>query len=199
MNHLQKNEYIKWLQDIKKKISALRIKMALSANQELINLYWFLGSQIVEKQKTATWGSSFIDQFSKDLKTEFQDVAGFSPKNLRYCRAFYNFYADSAIWQQHVAKLNNTLENEKWQRPVAKTDSSTHNEIIVLTGQIPWGHNIHIFTKAKSFAEALFYINQTLANGWSRDNLGIDFEEKAFYDILKQLCKNATSLIQKIK
>ena len=37
--------------------------------------------------------------------------------------------------------------------------------------QIPWGHNIHIVSKSKSFDEALFYINTTIQNNYSRAEL----------------------------
>ncbi|TAF94203.1 MAG: DUF1016 family protein [Cytophagia bacterium] len=40
-----------------------------------------------------------------------------------------------------------------------------------LVAQIPWGHNILIFSKSKDTAEAFFYINETVENGWSRDSL----------------------------
>lgn len=37
-----------------------------------------------------------------------------------------------------------------------------------LVGQIPWGHNVLIITKAESIEEAIFYINKTVENNWSR-------------------------------
>ena len=39
--------------------------------------------------------------------------------------------------------------------------------------QMPWGHNILIFTKCSSVTEARFYIAQTLQQGWSRDVLAL--------------------------
>lgn len=41
-----------------------------------------------------------------------------------------------------------------------------------LVTQIPWGHNILIFSKSKDLSEARFYIQETIANGWSREILG---------------------------
>ena len=41
----------------------------------------------------------------KDVKEEFPNVGGSLAKNLRYCRACYQFYCDVEIWQQAVAKL----------------------------------------------------------------------------------------------
>lgn len=174
-------EYRTWFKTIKDRISASRIKAALSVNHELISLYWFLGSQIVEKQKTASWGSGFIDQFSKDLKAEYPDVNGFSPKNLRYCRAFFCFYSDLEIWQQAVAKLESGRDKQKWQHLVAENETADIKILVPhITGQLPWGHNIHIFTKTKSFDEAIFYIGQTIENGWSRDVLSLQIKSNLY-------------------
>ena len=181
MNEIQKKEYQKWLKKIKSRIATSRVKTALSANQELIKLYWFLGSQIVEKQETTIWGSGFINKFSKDLKDDFPDINGFSPKNLRYCRAFYAFYTNPLIWQQAVAKLEKSDRSDKWQQLVAKIDSFSPDSIIPkLTGQIPWSHNIHIFTKVQSFEEVIFYISETIENGWSRDVLAFQIKSDLY-------------------
>ncbi len=99
MNHLFRNgEYKNWLIELKSKIQQSQIKAALAVNSQLIMLYWELGRQIVEKQENAKWGSGFIEQLSKDLKTGFPEMGGFSAKNLRYCRAFYQYYSNSTIW-----------------------------------------------------------------------------------------------------
>lgn len=45
------------------------------------------------------------------------------------------------------------------------------DELEQLIFSIPWRHNIEIITKAKSIAEALFYVQQTLEQGWSRNVL----------------------------
>jgi predicted nuclease of restriction endonuclease-like (RecB) superfamily len=143
MNNIKTTqEYIAWLKSIKSRIAAARVKAALSANRELIELYWYLGCQIMEKQKTAKWGSGFIDQFSKDLTDAFPDIAGFSPKNLRYCRAFYNFYNHPLIWQQIVAKLKDSHENEKWQQTVAKTDSIAIKSLKSQIATSSWGSKL---------------------------------------------------------
>lgn len=43
-----------------------------------MNLYWELGKEIVDKEKEAQWGSRLIEQLSKDLLDEFQDMKGFA-------------------------------------------------------------------------------------------------------------------------
>jgi predicted nuclease of restriction endonuclease-like (RecB) superfamily len=34
--------------------------------------------------------------------------------------------------------------------------------------QIPWRHQVEIFSKCKSIKEAMFYVQKTIDNGWSR-------------------------------
>lgn len=98
-------EYQAWLTAIKQRLASTRLRVALAANSELIALYYELGARIVDREAQAQWGSGFIDAFSKDLQQTFPEIGGFSSKNLRYCRAFFRFYCDPAIWQQAVAKL----------------------------------------------------------------------------------------------
>jgi predicted nuclease of restriction endonuclease-like (RecB) superfamily len=156
---IQNQDYKKWLIKLKSTIKQRQIKAAVAVNSQLIQLYWELGKQIVEKQAQAQWGSGFIDQLSRDLKAEFPDMGGFSAKNLRYCRAFYNFYLDFSIWQQLVAKLKiagNQLFN------------------------LPWGHHVMIIQKIKNHNAALFYINQTIENNWSRAVLEYQIETNLY-------------------
>jgi predicted nuclease of restriction endonuclease-like (RecB) superfamily len=148
--------YTEWLTNLKQRIRSSQIKAAVRVNNELIELYWSIGADIVDKQIESTWGDGVIPQLSKDLKDEFPDAAGYSVRNLKYMRQFYQFYSTTAIGQQVVAQLDDTsLVGNNSAFPTSCT-------------LIPWGHNIQIFTKSKSRDEALFYVQQTIENGWSR-------------------------------
>jgi predicted nuclease of restriction endonuclease-like (RecB) superfamily len=164
------SEYKNWLIELKANIKRSQIKAALSVNTELIRLYWDLGKQIVEKQEHTQWGSGFIDQLSKDLKEEFPEMGGFSSKNLRYCRAFYEYYSNSPIWQQLVAKLEYPDNQEFIQ------SQQLVGELETKLFSIPWGHHIMIIQKIKNVPEALFYIQQTIENNWSRAVLEYQIE-----------------------
>lgn len=161
-------DYQDWLKTIKQKIHATRMKVALAANGELIALYYEIGAQIVDRESLAQWGSGFIDAFSQDLRAAFPEIGGFSSKNLRFCRAFFRFYCDPAIWQQAVAKLRDT----PW--------AGTEPELSALLAKMPWGHNIQIFAKCASVAEARFYMEQTLEQGWSRDVLAMQLKSDLY-------------------
>lgn len=53
--------------------------------------------------------------------------------------------------------------------------------------QLPWSHNIIIFTKSNSEKEAKFYIEQTIENNWSRDILALQIKNKLFDRIGKSI------------
>lgn len=76
------NTYKSWFATLKFKIKNAQIKAAVSVNTQLIELYWELGQEIIVKQESSDWGSSFIEQLSVDLKQSFPNIKGFSRRNL---------------------------------------------------------------------------------------------------------------------
>lgn len=47
----QNSEYIEWLDKLKSRIRKIQIKAALSANTELLQLYWDFGKDLYEKKE----------------------------------------------------------------------------------------------------------------------------------------------------
>jgi len=45
--------YREWIISIKGRIQASQIKAAVAVNYAMLELYWFLGEQIIERQETA--------------------------------------------------------------------------------------------------------------------------------------------------
>ena len=87
------------------KIKECRIKFALQVNSGMIELYWHIGKEILNRQKTEGWGARVIDRLSCDLKEAFPDMSGFSPRNLKYMRKFAEIWTDPEIVQQVVAQI----------------------------------------------------------------------------------------------
>jgi predicted nuclease of restriction endonuclease-like (RecB) superfamily len=90
--------------DIKQRIRQAQTKAILSANSELITMYWDIGKMLVEKQKVAGWGAAVIPRLSKDIRNELPEIKGFSERNIGYMIRFAREYGTS-ILQQPVAKL----------------------------------------------------------------------------------------------
>jgi predicted nuclease of restriction endonuclease-like (RecB) superfamily len=155
---LSDSEYKNWLIELKTNIKRSQIKAALAVNSQLIQLYWDLGKQIVDKQAHTTWGSGFIDQLSKDLRDEFPEMGGFSRTNLFAVKKLYLFYNQPVTF---IPQVGGQIENL---------------QILTLCSQIPWKHNVLIIEKIKDISEALFYIKQTIENNWSRSVLEYQIE-----------------------
>lgn len=79
------------IEDIKNDIKSTRFKIIENANVELLNLYFRLGKII---NKNSKYGNNFINELSIELKLEFPDMKGLSPRNLSRMRVFYKEYRD---------------------------------------------------------------------------------------------------------
>lgn len=138
-------EYVKVLLEIKQHIREAQIKAMLSANKELLVLYWNIGKTIDQQQKTNGWGSKTIEKLAQDIQVEFPGLEGFSPRNISRMLSFFLAFP---ILPQAVAKL---------------TDLPVFN--------IPWGHNAVLLEKVKNIDQRLWYAAQAIENGWSRSML----------------------------
>ena len=97
--------YFSFIKKIKKTITQQRIKTVLSANKAMILLYWEIGKAILDRQYNEGWGAKVIDRMSHDLKDEFPDMSGFSPRNLKYMKKFAKEWQDKEIMQRTVAQI----------------------------------------------------------------------------------------------
>ena len=158
------SEYKKLLSELKEKVRSSQLKAAIKVNYELLDLYWTLGEYIVKNQEQHSWGDAFIKSLAKDLQKEFPDMKGFSETNIKYIRRWYSFYIKGL---QGVAEIENNDRNSTGLQPVAQFDERVINHI----KQIPWGHNQRIINKCKTIDEAIYYVDKTIENGWSRNVL----------------------------
>jgi predicted nuclease of restriction endonuclease-like (RecB) superfamily len=134
-------DYSAWLKELKNKVRSVQIKAAVKVNTEMLDFYWELGGDIVEKQAVAKWGDGFLAKLSHDLMKEFPDMKGFSRRNLELIRKWRCFWSA----QNSIAKQ--------------------------LATQIPWWHNVIIISKTKNAEDAIFYVRKTIQNNWSRSVL----------------------------
>ncbi|WP_343216916.1 PDDEXK nuclease domain-containing protein [Kistimonas asteriae] len=140
--------YRPWLQAIKSRIYTAQQRAAITVNQGMLELYWQIGQEILERQQQQGWGSNVVGQLAKDLKSTFPEMKGFSRANLMYMRAF----AES--WPDFVTETN----------------------VQQAVGQIPWGHNLLLLSKLKDRSQRLLYATKTIENGWSRNVLAHQIE-----------------------
>ncbi len=154
-------EYKQWIQKLSKRYRRSQIKASVHVNHEMLEYYWQLGHDIVHLHAEQRWGSGFMHSLSQDLKQELPDVTGLTIRNLYYCKKFYLLYNEDVIkFPQVVGKL----QESNLPQPGA--------QIQALISAIPWGHHKYIMDKCEGNTEkALFYVRQTVENGWSRSVL----------------------------
>jgi predicted nuclease of restriction endonuclease-like (RecB) superfamily len=97
--------YADWLAELKSRIHTAQQRATLAVNRELVLLYWQIGSDILARQSAQGWGAKVIDRLAHDLRAAFPDMKGFSPRNLKYMRAFAHAWPDAQFVQQAAAQL----------------------------------------------------------------------------------------------
>ncbi len=102
---IESMDYAKVFNELKKDVRASQLRAMRSVNKELIMLYHRIGTYILDLQKKQGWGSKVIDQLSKDLKSTFPEMKGFSVTNLKYMKMFASEYTLTEISQQAADQL----------------------------------------------------------------------------------------------
>lgn len=128
------NSFQEITDNIKNEISRTQLEIMINANTKLVNLYFYIGKTLEEN---SSWGSKFIDNVAIELKMSFPNLKGFSVRNLKYMKSFYNEYKEE------------------------------DNEFVQLVAQIPWKHNITLMQKVKDKEVRKWYMIRCLDEGWS--------------------------------
>lgn len=76
-----------------------------AANTEAMVSYWSIGHEILARQGAEGYGARVIDRLSADLRERFPEARGFSPRNLKYMRAFAAAWPDRGVVLRLVAQL----------------------------------------------------------------------------------------------
>lgn len=164
-------DYIAWVKTLCDRYRKSQIKAAIKVNQEMLRYYWLLGKEISERGDENKYGSAFYSTLSRDLKKLMPDARGLSERNIRYAQSFYNMYSSYFHnLQQSAANLLSATNEEE------TTDLSKLQQVAAdLTDaiyQVPWGHHMLLIDRfSEDPHKALFFVKQTVSNGWSRDML----------------------------
>lgn len=161
--------YIALLADIKQCIRQAQTRAVLAVNAELIRLYWEIGQMLDTRQKTEGWGAAVIPKLALDIRNELPEEKGFSERNIKRMLAFYREYRALDLVPQAVAPTD----------PAAKVPQAVALFTPGLVTALPWGHHLLLMEKVKDAQTRRWYMQATLANGWSRNVLQMQIETVA--------------------
>lgn len=191
--------YADWLAELKQRIHAAQQRATLAVNRELVLLYWRIGQDILARQASQGWGSKVVDRLARDLRNAFPDMKGFSPRNLKYMRAFAEAWPDGEFvqaalaqlpWYHQLALLDKlqTAEERQWYAAQALENGWSRN---VLVMQIESGLRQRTGAAITNFSQRLPRPQSDLARESLKDpyrldflGLGKDAQERAIEDAL---------------
>lgn len=166
------DEYKEWVKDLALRYRNRQIKAAVKVNAEMLKFYWGLGRDIVKLHAEKRWGGKVMSRLAVDLQEAMPGVSGLTQRNIYYCKQFYLLYcSEFETLPQAGAK---SFEG-KLPQPVEQFQSDIFC--------VPWGHHKVLMDNVKGNVDkALFYVRQTVENGWSRATLlnliGTDLYER---------------------
>ena len=176
--------YRELLDEIKSRIRAAQNRAALSANAEMILLYWDIGRMIAARQEREGWGAGVIPKLAVDLKNELPREKGFSERNLKRMLRFFREYPAMAGKVPLPASLLQLDQNQPdgiVPQPAAQliqppaTPSALPTNLLF---GIPWYHNVILIEKIKDLPTRYWYARQTMEQGWSRDTLRLQIKNR---------------------
>ena len=187
--------YLQWVQDLCKRYRQSQIKAAVKVNKEMLWFYWELGRDIVELHAEMRCGDKVISRLSIDLHKAMPDAKCFSKTNLLYMKNFYRLYNPMLTFTPQTGEQIQSLITPQ-------VGEQLKNDIF----NVPWGHHKLLIDKCRhNIEKTVFFVRQTVENGWSRSMLlnfiGTDMFErqgKALTNFKKTLPDTDSDLAQEL-
>ena len=180
-------QYNDAVKQIKTAILQSQSKALKGVNQEQLALYYGIGRFISQNSRAGFWGKDAIDTISRQLSTEVPGLRGFSPRNLRNMRMFYEEWkcldtnlADASAkldLGNKSADESANLDSCKSLAPLEIADIP-----IVAFFSIGFSHHTLILSKTKTLEERRYYIQLCSDLQLSYDALERKIAEDAYHN-----------------
>ncbi len=150
------------IDDIKQDINKTQLDIMINANVSLVNLYYRIGKVLCDN---SSWGNKFLDKLALELKISYPNQKGFSIRNLKYMKTFYNEYKEDFKFVHLGAQI-------PWTHNNSLIDKVQDNyEFVQLVAQLPWKHNVILIEKVKDKQIRKWYMTKCIEEGWSKSVL----------------------------
>ena len=164
--------------------SQARAARNVSANQ--LALYFSVGGYISLNTRQQQWGSGAIETISERLQKELPGLQGFSERNIRNMRQFYEAWSNLLIWQPAAAEM---ADQEKWQPSAAEIQSPLATQLLLTPSRLDFSrdvfdielahdflsisftHHMEILNKTNTLEQRLFYIQKSAEFNWNKYEL----------------------------
>jgi len=150
-------------------------------------LYYGIGRYISQNSREGFWGKDAISTISRQLSIEMPGLKGFSPRNLRNMRLFYEEWK---CFDTNLADASAKLQPRKELADTSAKKEDGSGMIPLLLEDIPvvaffsigFSHHILILSKVKSMGERKFYIQLCADLSLSVDALERKISEDTYHN-----------------
>ena len=182
-------DYLQWVKELSTRYRRSQIKAAVKVNKELLQFYWELGRDIVEMHIEERWGEGVMKALSADLQKLNPTAHCFSRTNLYYVKKFYLTYSSYTIKfpqlggqiekiPQLGGQITQHVERNAGDANTPQVVEQIKRDIM----SIGWGHHKLLMDKCSDNPQkAIFFVHQTVLNGWSRSML-LNFLDTDLYE-----------------
>ena len=162
------------VQLIKTAILQSQYEAAKSANEKQLMLYFGIGKYISHNSRNGFWGQGAIDTISEQLTRELPGLRGFSSRNLRNMRVFYEEWStldtsnnENYNLAEASAKSSYGFDVQIWQNRLPNLESFSVEAFL----GISFSNHLLIISKVKSYDERIFYIKRSASEKYSLEQL----------------------------
>lgn len=153
---------------IKASILHSQARAVKAVNQEQLALYYGIGRYVSINTRKKHWGQGAIEAISSQLRKELPGLRGFSARNIKNMRTFYEEWR--LLEQQNSAVLTAEIAGINTNSAVATAEIPDDSEIRQLQLvdlpnfplkeflSVSFTHHIAILAKAKTYDERIFYM-----------------------------------------
>ncbi len=150
-------------------------------------MYYGIGRYISQNSREGFWGKDAISTISRQLSIEMPGLKGFSPRNLRNMRLFYEEWK---CFDTNLADASAKLQPRKELADTSAKKEDGSGMIPLLLEDIPvvaffsigFSHHILILSKVKSMGERKFYIQLCADLSLSVDALERKISEDTYHN-----------------
>lgn len=190
MNNSMESGYNAAVSAIKQAILQSQYQAAKGVNRVQLSLYFSVGKYVSENSRCGFWGTGAIESISGQLQKELPGLRGFSPRNIKNMRLFYEkwqevFLVDYAI--DNSADTSAEIEQGIFPSALLAIPPQKLWQTLSAEFEMEWflsigfSHHLAILTETKSLEERIFYIEQAAINLWSYRHLCNQLKADAFH------------------
>lgn len=183
------------VQTIKQAILDSQLRATQHINEEQLALYYAIGQFISKHTRTGAWGTNAIETISRQLSIELPGLKGFSSRNLKLMRQFYESWSkqfDSAATAANLTDNNSAAaaaELPSAENQILAVERITQRTHPFSGLEMTWndffalGFSLHIeiLSKTNTIEERTFYIHNAALYKWNKYTLRNHLQADVFH------------------